>query len=200
MTQIPGKPAFGAYDYNRFGDIIVDDFVVMVDPDGQYYEWRCDKCEDFGSSCGLFTQDPFQLMLFEIPFEQTDDYKFAYFMAQKHYDWYHNGAFRRTTDMPIEELEPELPQTWLNPWRKTKYERFCEYFGVETYHGKHRLEDHLDMPAARRVEKIFWWWHSACEQEYVDFPAGTWQHKAWFWSRLNLARGYYPGKRKKHRK
>lgn len=200
MTPIPGKPAFGSIEYSKFGDIIVDDFVVTVNKAEDFYEWRCDKCENWGSSCALYNPDPSQLELFEIPFEQTDDYKFAYFMAQKHYAWYHPGAFRRTTDMPIEELQPELPQQWLNPWRKTKYERFCEYFGVETYHGKHRLEDHTDMPAAREVEQIFLWWHRACVSEYKDFESGTWQNKAWGWSQLNLARGYYPYKRKKHRK
>lgn len=210
MTAIPTRPDhIPETMYKRCGDIIVDDFVWEID-ENQTGFWKCDKCEDWGGSIGNYREHPEQLYLWDIPFEETDGYRFGYFMAQQHYEWAHEGAFARTSDLTAEEFDEFLdeliaseetePQTWLDPWRKTKYERFCEYFGIETYHGKHRLEDHLDMPAARSVENLFWEWHRACEKEYSDFPALSWQKKAWFWSRLNLARGYHPYKRKRHSK
>lgn len=209
MTPIPERPKhIPETMYKQHGDIIIEDFIYKEHRGWQ--EWRCDKCEDYGSGSSDGNQFPDQLYLWEIPVQETDGYRFAYLMAQQHYQWAHEGDYRRTNDCSPEfqkiledayaqaaiETEPE----WVDTWRKTKMERFHESLGIETYHGKHRLEDHKDMPAAREVHRLFLCFHQATVNEYKDSPRGSWQRQAWFWSEVQLARGYYPYKRKQHRK
>lgn len=217
MTPIPGKPFFGAYDYEKYGNIIIDNFIVEFE-DG-WRTWVCDKCKDFGlGSVYPDLDDRNQLLLFDIPYEQTDDYKYTYFAAQRHYEWYHKGEYETLQEQQAREQaeiraeikaqrakyaatvdvnEPEWHNTDVP---QTKWVRFKAFFGFESYHGKHRREDFDDMPAVREVERQWRTWHQSVVLEYGHYPLDTWQGKHCFQSDIQLARGYHPFKRKKHRK
>lgn len=216
MTPIPGKPLFGAHDYKKYGNIIIDDFIIEF-KDG-WRTWICDKCENYGSGVvESWPDDRDQLMLFDVPFEQTDHYKFTYFMAQKHYEWCHKGEYRTTDDQvkPSPEFQKIVDDAYLEAaiehdqaldaiWFPTepvsKWQRFKAYFGFESYHGKHRQEDFEDVAARREVRVLWNAWHRTVTTEYRHYPLSTWQGRQCFQSDIQLARGYYPFKRKRHRK
>lgn len=214
MTPIPGKPLAGAYEYEKFGNIIIDDFIVEFE-DG-WRTWVCDKCKDFGSgSVYPYLDDRNQLMLFDIPYEQTDDYKYTYYAAQRHYEWYHKGEYKTTEDLKQEEaramakeirvlvkdMRDEIVATeWYSTEHVSRWDKIKRWFGFEPYHGKHRREDFDDMPAVREVERQWRTWHQSVVLEYGHYPLDTWQGKHCFQSDIQLARGYYPFKRKKHRR
>lgn len=217
MTPIPGKPFFGAYDYEKYGNIIIDNFIVEFE-DG-WRTWVCDKCKDFGlGSVYPDLDDRNQLLLFDIPYEQTDDYKYTYFAAQRHYEWYHKGEYETLQEQQareqaeiraeikaqrakyaatVEVKEPEWHDTAVP---QTKWVRFKAFFGFESYHGKHRREDFDDMPAVREVQRQWSTWHTSVVRDFEGFDLGTWQGQQRLVSKINLNVGYHPYKRKRHRK
>lgn len=217
MTPIPDRPDHITESmYRKCGHIIVDDFIYHIDDDG-WGEWRCDKCENFGGGLLTGNEHPDQLYLWEIPFEQTDAYRFAYFMAQQHYEWCHKGEYKTWNDdvTPSPEFQKilddayheaalehdqALDEIWFPTEPVSTWTRFKAYFGFESYHGKHRREDFQDMPAVREVERQWRTWHQSVVSEYRHYSLDKWQGRMCFQSDIQLARGYYPFKRKKHRK
>ena len=217
MTPIPGKPFFGAYDYEKYGNIIIDNFIVEFE-DG-WRTWVCDKCENFGlGSVYPFLEDRNQLMLFDLPYEQTDDYKYTYFSAQRHYEWYHKGEYTTLEQQQAKEaeqiraeikaqrakyaaeVEAKEPEWHNTDVPETKWVRFKQYFGFESYHGKHRREDYQDMPAVREVKRQWYTWHNSVIRDYKYYDASTWQGQQLVLSEVHLTRGYQPFRRKRHRK